>query len=90
MATFKAIVIDKAGEKARPSTLTDFDEADLMDGDVTVARRRGRRSTTRTAWRITGKAPVVRRFPMIPGIDFAGMVETSDASGLEARRPRRS
>lgn len=75
MAKFKAIVVEKA-EKGQSVSLTDFDESNLMDGDVTV----------RIAWStinykdglaITGKAPVVRRFPMIPGIDFVGEVETS-------------
>ena len=75
MATFKAIVIEKAdgGTKA---ALTDFDEANLMDGDVTV---RVEYSTLnyKDGLAITGKAPVVRRFPMIAGIDFAGTVESS-------------
>ncbi len=75
MATFKAIRIDKA-EKGQSVALVDFDEKDLMDGDVTV----------KVAWStvnykdglaLTGKAPVVRRFPMIPGIDLAGTVEAS-------------
>ncbi len=75
MATFKAIRIDKA-EKGQTVAFADFDEKDLMDGDVTV----------NVAWSainykdglaLTGKAPVVRRFPMIPGIDLAGTVEAS-------------
>jgi acrylyl-CoA reductase (NADPH) len=73
--TFKAMVIEKAdgGTKA---ALTDFDEANLMDGDVTVAVEY---STVnyKDGLAITGKAPVVRRFPMIAGIDFAGTVESS-------------
>jgi acrylyl-CoA reductase (NADPH) len=75
MSTFKAIVIDKtdAGQTAR---LTDFDDKDLMDGDVTV---RVDYSTVnyKDGLAITGKAPVVRRFPMIAGVDFAGTVEAS-------------
>ena len=75
MPTFKAMVIEKAdgGTKA---ALTDFDEANLMDGDVTVAVEY---STVnyKDGLAITGKAPVVRRFPMIAGIDFAGTVESS-------------
>jgi len=75
MSAFKAIVIDKtdAGQSIR---LTDFDDKDLMDGDVTV---RVEYSTVnyKDGLAITGKAPVVRRFPMIAGIDFAGTVETS-------------
>ena len=75
MATFKAIVVEKAdgGTKA---ALADFDEANLMDGDVTV---RVEYSTLnyKDGLAMTGKAPVIRRFPMIPGIDFAGTVESS-------------
>jgi len=75
VATFKAIVIDKS-ESGQQVGLTDFDEANLMDGDVTVAVEW---STVnyKDGLAITNKAPVVRRFPMIPGIDFAGTVETS-------------
>jgi acrylyl-CoA reductase (NADPH) len=75
MATFKAIVIDKA-DTGQTVRLTDFDEKNLMDGDVTV---RVEYSTVnyKDGLAITGKAPVVRRFPMIAGVDFAGTVESS-------------
>jgi acrylyl-CoA reductase (NADPH) len=79
VSTFKAIVIEKAEEGAKPATratLTTFDEANLMDGDVTV--RVGYSTINyKDGLAITGKAPVVRRFPMIAGIDFAGTVESS-------------
>lgn len=75
MATFKAIVIEKA-DKGQTVSLTEFDEANLMDGDVTV-RVNWSTINYKDGLAITGKAPVVRRFPMIPGIDFAGEVETS-------------
>ncbi|RIK98423.1 MAG: oxidoreductase [Proteobacteria bacterium] len=75
MATFKAIRIDKA-DKGTTAALTQFDEAELMDGDVTVAVEW---STVnyKDGLAIAGKAPVVRRFPMIAGIDFAGTVTQS-------------
>ena len=75
MATFKAYVIEKS-DTATKTALTDFDEANMMEGDVTVAVEY---STVnyKDGLAITGKSPVVRRFPMIPGIDFAGTVETS-------------
>jgi len=75
MATFKAIVIDKA-DAGQTVRLTDFDEKDLKDGDVTV---RVECSTVnyKDGLAITGKAPVVRRFPMIAGVDLAGTVESS-------------
>ena len=76
MAAFKAIVIDKA-DTGQTVRLTDFDEKDLMDGDVTV---RVEYSTVnyKDGLAITGKAPVVRRFPMIAGVDFSGTVESSN------------
>jgi acrylyl-CoA reductase (NADPH) len=75
VGTFKAIVIEKA-ESGTRSSLTQFDEANLMDGDVTV---RVEYSTVnyKDGLAVTGKAPVVRRFPMIAGIDAAGTVERS-------------
>ena len=75
MATFKAIRIDKA-EKGTTAALTQFDEAELMEGDVTV---RVEYSTLnyKDGLAVTGNAPVVRRFPMIAGIDLAGTVEQS-------------
>ncbi len=75
MATFKAIVVDKtdSGQSVR---LRDFDEKDLMDGDVTV-RVEWSTVNYKDGLAVTGKAPVVRRFPMIAGVDFAGTVESS-------------
>jgi acrylyl-CoA reductase (NADPH) len=75
MATFKAIVIDKA-DTGQTVRLADFDEKDLMDGDVTV-RVEWSTVNYKDGLAITGKAPVVRRFPMIAGVDFAGTVESS-------------
>ena len=75
MATFKAIRIDKA-DKGTNAALTQFDEAELMDGDVTV-RVEWSTLNYKDGLALTGKAPVVRRFPMIAGIDFAGTVEAS-------------
>jgi acrylyl-CoA reductase (NADPH) len=75
MAGFRAVIVTK-GESGTRAELGTFDEADLMEGDVTV---RVSHSTLnyKDGLALTGKAPVVRRFPMIPGIDFAGVVETS-------------
>jgi acrylyl-CoA reductase (NADPH) len=75
MATFKAVVVEKtdAGQTVR---LTDFDDRDLMDGDVTVAIEYSTLNY-KDGLAVTGKSPVVRRFPMIAGIDFAGTVEQS-------------
>jgi acrylyl-CoA reductase (NADPH) len=73
--TFRAIRIDKA-DKGTTAALTQFDEADLMDGDVTVAVEWSTLNY-KDGLAVTGKAPVVRRFPMIAGIDFAGTVAQS-------------
>ena len=75
MPTFKAIVIDKA-DSGQTVRLTDFNEKDLMDGDVTV-RVEWSTVNYKDGLAMTGKAPVVRRFPMIAGVDFAGTVESS-------------
>jgi acrylyl-CoA reductase (NADPH) len=76
MSTFKALVATK-GETGTNIAFTDFAESDLMEGDVTV---RVTHSTVnyKDGLALTGKAPVVRRWPMIPGIDFSGRVETSE------------
>ncbi|UMZ14290.1 oxidoreductase [Pseudomonas sp. MPFS] len=72
---FNAIVIDKdtAGYRA---DLTQLEEARLPVGDVSV---RVAYSTLnyKDGLAITGKSPVVRQFPMVPGIDLAGTVESS-------------
>jgi acrylyl-CoA reductase (NADPH) len=75
VATFKAIRIEKA-DKGTTAALTQFDDAELMDGDVTV-RVEWSTLNYKDGLALTGKAPVVRRFPMIAGIDFAGTVEQS-------------
>jgi acrylyl-CoA reductase (NADPH) len=75
VGTFKAILIEKA-ESGQKVGLVDFADRDLMDGDVTV-RVEWSTINYKDGLAITGKAPVVRRFPMIPGVDLAGTVEFS-------------
>jgi acrylyl-CoA reductase (NADPH) len=75
LGTFKAIRIDKA-DKGTAAALTQFDEAELMEGDVTV-RVEWSALNYKDGLALTGKAPVVRRFPMIAGVDLAGTVEQS-------------
>ncbi|MBZ9720826.1 MULTISPECIES: MDR family oxidoreductase [unclassified Mesorhizobium] len=74
--TFKAILVSRDAEKKQSVAVTDLTEADLMEGDVTVAVE----ATTvnyKDGLAITGKAPVIRRWPLVPGIDFAGTVISS-------------
>ena len=82
MGTFKALRIDKA-DKGTTAKITQFDEAELMDGDVTVAVEWSTLNY-KDGLALTGKAPVVRRFPMIAGIDFAGTVEQSSNPNWKA------
>ena len=82
MGTFKALRIDKA-DKGTTASITQFDEAELMDGDVTV-KVEWSTLNYKDGLALTGKAPVVRRFPMIAGIDFAGTVEQSSNPAWKA------
>lgn len=75
MGTFKAIVVTK-GESGTSAALSDFNDNDLMEGDVTF-RPEWSTVNYKDGLAVTGKSPVVRRFPMIAGIDGAGTVETS-------------
>lgn len=72
---FKGILINKDDNGYR-AQLTSLDESQLPDGDVTV---RVAYSTLnyKDGLAITGKGPIVRAFPMVPGIDLAGTVEQS-------------
>lgn len=72
---FKGILIEKDDAGYRAS-IKEIDEGQLPDGDVTV---RVSHSTLnyKDGLAITGKGPVVRRFPMVPGIDLVGTVESS-------------
>lgn len=72
---FRAILIDKNDSGYR-AELRELDETQLPAGDVRV---RVSHSTLnyKDALAITGKSPVVRQFPMVPGIDLAGVVEES-------------
>ena len=73
--SFRAIRVSKT-DSGQETRIVDLTEADLMDGDVTVAVQY---STVnyKDGLALTGKAPVVRTWPLIPGIDFAGVVERS-------------
>jgi acrylyl-CoA reductase (NADPH) len=78
---FKAILIDKQEGEQRVS-LQMLDEAQLPEGDVTV-RVECSTLNYKDALAITGKGPVVRQFPMVPGIDLAGTVEASSSDEFQ-------
>ncbi|SIO72905.1 acrylyl-CoA reductase (NADPH) [Burkholderia sp. GAS332] len=78
--TFKALLATKTGDKISASVV-DMSEHDLMPGDVTV---RIDYSTVnyKDALALSGYAEVIRQFPLIAGIDFAGTVEASSYPGI--------
>lgn len=80
MSTFKAFVLTK-DDDGQHLAWTDLTDDDLMDGDVTVDVSH---STVnyKDGLALTGASPVVRRWPMIPGIDFAGTVTESGTDGV--------
>ncbi|MEK7992080.1 MAG: MDR family oxidoreductase [Thiotrichaceae bacterium] len=79
---FKAILLNKT-DNGVDAQLTELDEAQLPEHNVTV---RVEYSTVnyKDGLAITNKAPVVRRYPFVPGIDFAGTVEQSDDPNWKA------
>ena len=81
--TFRAIKISRDEAKNQSVEIVEMTPDQLMDGDVDVAVE----ATTvnyKDGLAITGKAPVVRRWPLIPGIDLAGTVITSSHPGWQA------
>jgi acrylyl-CoA reductase (NADPH) len=75
--TFRAILVSRDEEKKQSVDFVDMRDEELMEGDVTVAVE----ATTvnyKDGLAITGMAPVVRRWPMVPGIDLAGTVIASE------------
>jgi len=82
MPDFKAVLIQKDASGGQSVGFATLSDADLMEGDVTV---RIERSTVnyKDGLAITGRAPVVRRFPMVPGVDGVGIVEQSSAPGYK-------
>jgi acrylyl-CoA reductase (NADPH) len=75
---FSAVLIEK-GEAGQTVGVTDVDEAQLPDGSDGMVSVDVEYSTLnyKDGLAITGKSPVVRKFPMIPGIDLAGVVTES-------------
>ena len=74
---FKGILIEKDDLGYR-AAVKDIDESLLPEGDVTVNVSHST-INYKDALAITGKGPVVRKFPMVPGIDLVGSVEHSDS-----------
>jgi acrylyl-CoA reductase (NADPH) len=83
---FNAIYLSKAAEGATVAELRQLDESELPQFDHGGVTVRVEYSTInfKDGLAITGRSPVVRKFPMVPGIDFAGSVTASDHAGWQA------
>lgn len=79
---FKGLLIEK-DEQSYKATLQDLDDSVLMDGDTVVSVSYSTLNY-KDALAITGKSPVVRKFPMIPGIDLAGTVISCSSDKFKA------
>jgi acrylyl-CoA reductase (NADPH) len=81
-ATFRALLATKDGDQ-QSVAVTELTEADLMGGEVTVAVEH---STVnhKDGLAITGKLPIIRQFPLIPGVDLAGRVLRSEDPCFQA------
>lgn len=80
--TFKALLATK-NQGSIVTEIVDMSEGDLMPGDVTV---RIEYSTVnyKDALALSGRSEIIRQFPLVGGIDFAGTVETSSFPGIAA------
>lgn len=79
---FNAILLEKEGTETK-ARIAELDEAQLPEGDVTINVEYSTLNY-KDGLAITGKGPVVRTWPMVPGIDFAGNVESSNNAGFAA------
>lgn len=79
--TFRAILVSET-EGGQKAELVDLTAADLMEGDVTVAVDYST-INYKDGMALTGSSPVIKRWPMIPGIDFAGKVESSSHASIK-------
>lgn len=79
---FNAILIDK-NDDGQTVTLSQVDESSLPEGDVTIDVAYSTLNY-KDGLAITGKSPVVRNFPMVPGIDLAGAVRESSSDEWKA------
>lgn len=82
---FRAILVDKTDGESR-AEMKSLADILLPPGDVTV-RVNWSTLNYKDALAVTGAGPIIRSFPMIPGIDFAGVVEASDAPAYKPGQP---
>jgi acrylyl-CoA reductase (NADPH) len=79
---FRALLVTKEGDR-QSAAVTELTDVDLMEGDVTVAVEHSTMNY-KDGLAITGQAPIIRKFPLIPGIDLAGRVLRSNDSRFQA------
>ena len=77
MTTFKALVLEESEGKTQ-SGIQSLEPSSLPDGDVLV-RVSHSSLNYKDGLAITGTGKIIRKFPMVPGIDFAGVVEASSS-----------
>jgi acrylyl-CoA reductase (NADPH) len=76
MKPFRALLVSKT-ESGQKAEITQLAETDLMEGDVTI-RVEHSSVNYKDGLAVTGKGPIIRRWPLIPGVDLAGTVLTSE------------
>ncbi len=79
---FSAIIIDKVDD-VQTVSVSQVDEANLPEGDVLIDVAYSTLNY-KDGLAITGKSPIARKFPMVPGIDLVGTVRTSESSDWKA------
>ena len=79
---FKALWLEQEGRQTNAS-LRQISEVDLDDGD-TVVRVEWSTLNFKDALAITGRSPIAKKFPLVPGIDLAGTVESCSAGSWKA------
>ena len=77
----KAVMIEKSVDGVQSVSVRDIEDNQLPAGDVTV-RVEWSTLNYKDALAITGRGPIVRSFPMVPGVDFAGVVESSQQEDI--------
>ena len=82
MTTFRALLVSKT-ETGQSVDFTTLTEDDLMPGDVTVNVSHSS-VNYKDGLAITGKSPIIRKYPLIPGIDFSGTVKSSTHTDWKA------
>ena len=75
MHTFRALLVSKT-DQGQKSEFIDMSEDQLMTGDVTI-RVSHSSVNYKDGLAVTGKSPIIRQYPLIPGIDIAGKVQSS-------------